>query len=68
MHLNRTAALIWYLCDGRRTVEQILGLLRDAYPEARSEIDADVRRVLQLFLDHEALTIEPSLPDATPRP
>ena len=64
MHLNRTAALIWRLCDGCRTVEQIRNLLSDAYPEARSEIEVDVQRVLQLFLDHEALTIGPSRPDA----
>ncbi|MGH2459510.1 MAG: PqqD family protein [Chloroflexota bacterium] len=68
MRLNRTAALIWHLCDGQRTAKQIRDALTDAYPEARRDIEADLPRVLQLFQEHEVLTIEPRQPGAAPHP
>ena len=30
-HLNNTAALVLELCDGKRSIEQIAGLLGDAF-------------------------------------
>ncbi|HVC34847.1 MAG TPA: PqqD family protein [Chloroflexota bacterium] len=57
MHLNRSAALIWRLCDGQRTLGEIRDLLSDAYPDAAPEIQTDVQRVLQMFLDNESIAI-----------
>jgi hypothetical protein len=55
MYCNQTASLIWQLCDGERTVQQIVDLLVDAYPEAAEEIARDVRATLQQFADHGAI-------------
>ncbi len=44
--LDQAGALIWQLCDGRRSVTDIAVLLQEAYPEARDEIDHDVRALL----------------------
>jgi hypothetical protein len=55
-HSNRSGALIWQLCDGRRTVADITQILSEAYPEDARQIQADVQDTLQLFAEHEAIT------------
>jgi hypothetical protein len=55
-YLNDTASMVWRLCDGRRTVAAIEGLLRDAYPEAR-ELSADLDAALSLFIGNGAVEI-----------
>ncbi len=46
-HLNSTAAVVWQLCDGTRTIGDLILLLQETYPEAKNEIPADVKTVLQ---------------------
>ena len=46
LELNSTAALIWQLCDGRRSMAQIQELLSAAYPEAGTSIEGDIPRIL----------------------
>ena len=45
--LNSTAALIWQLCDGARTVSQLIALLQESYPEAAAQIPGDVEEALR---------------------
>lgn len=33
VHLNATAAMVWGLCDGTRTVADIVALLEASYPD-----------------------------------
>ena len=40
--LNETGALIWALCDGTRSVTEIIRTLGDIYPESREQIATDV--------------------------
>lgn len=56
-HCNATASLIWNLCDGLRTKEEIKKLLKESYPEAADSIDDDVDEVLDLFLEHDAVEL-----------
>ena len=46
IYLNETAALVFRLCDGKRTTGDIEMLLKEAYPEMADEIESDVRAVL----------------------
>ncbi len=50
VYCNATAALVWQLCNGELTVEEIIDLLANAYPEARDAVPAQVRDTLQRFL------------------
>jgi len=34
VYLNPTAALVWGLCDGHRTVADVIALLESSYPDA----------------------------------
>jgi hypothetical protein len=55
LHLNPTGALVWQLCNGFRSVHEIVLLLGDAYPEAQQQIKADVPQIIQQFAAHGAL-------------
>lgn len=53
--LNATAALIWRLCDGERSVGTIRHLLQEAYPEDADTIAQDIRKALDHLLDGAVL-------------
>lgn len=55
VHCNETAALVWRLCDGQRSVGEIVQLLVEAYPDAADEVPQDVQRVLTQLLDADAI-------------
>ena len=55
VHTNRSGGLIWQLCDGQRSVEQIIGLLRQMYPDSASEIAGDVERILRDLTEGEVV-------------
>lgn len=49
-HLNETAALIWRLIDGQRSVGEVVDLLQDAYPD-NPGLALDVRASCQALMD-----------------
>jgi len=55
LYSNHTGALIWGLCDGQRTIADIIQLLNDAYPDSIPEIDAEVRETLSVLTEHGAI-------------
>ncbi len=55
LHINQTGALVWQLCNGVRSVHEIVLLLGDAYPEAQEQIQTDVPQIIQQFAAHGAL-------------
>ncbi|MBI5962597.1 MAG: PqqD family protein [Chloroflexi bacterium] len=55
IHGNQMGALVWQLCDGMRTVDEIIEILSAAYPEAGDEIQAEVPIVIQTLVSRGAL-------------
>jgi hypothetical protein len=55
LYCNQTASLIWHLCDGRLTAQEIIDLLRAAFPEAHQTIATDVTATLQQFQQYGAI-------------
>ena len=51
VYLNPTAALVWGLCDGSRSVHEIIRILGESYPEA---VAPDRGRVSTLNQLHES--------------
>ena len=47
IHANETAALVWHLCDGVNSVDRIVEILGEAYPDARPRIEKDVPETIQ---------------------
>ena len=59
IYLNETATVIWKLCDGTRTVKEIIDLLVDAFPEAASDVRADVKETIDELVRNGALQLKP---------
>ena len=55
IYLSESATLIWQMCNGQRTIKQIIQLLQDAYPENARTIPADVESAMELFVQNRAL-------------
>jgi coenzyme PQQ biosynthesis protein PqqD len=58
IYINQTGALVWQLCDGRRSVDEIIEILSDAYPESKAEIAVDVPQTIQTLVSRGALVPE----------
>jgi pyrroloquinoline quinone biosynthesis protein D len=57
VHLNETATVIWKLCDGSRTVEDIVTLLAREYPASRAEIETDVNEAVSMLIRQRVIEI-----------
>jgi len=55
IHTNETAALIWQLCDGLNSVDQIVDILSGAYPDSSAEIAKEVPETIQKLRAQGAL-------------
>lgn len=56
LHTNTTGAMVWRLCDGQRSVAEIVETLTAVYPEATADIAQDVPDLLSQFADQGAIT------------
>jgi pyrroloquinoline quinone biosynthesis protein D len=59
IYLNETATVIWKLCDGTRTVKEIIDLLVEAFPDAASDVRADVKETIDELVRDGALQLKP---------
>ena len=55
IHLNETATIIWKLCDGSRTVQDIVDLLKQEFPDSEADIALDVGEAVELLAGEGAL-------------
>ena len=47
--INESAAQIWELCDGQKTLDQIVGAFAAAYALPTADVQADVQYILAKF-------------------
>ncbi len=59
IYLNESAAVVWKLCDGARSVREIAETLAAAYREDASAIEADVWDAIDRLLREGALRLDP---------
>jgi hypothetical protein len=60
IHLNGTAAAIWKLCDGTRTVSDLIDCLTAEFPSAKPKIAPEVREAIGRLLRDGALIERPA--------
>jgi hypothetical protein len=57
VYLNPTGAVIWGLCDGKRSVSEIVRLIGDTYPDAVATLQEDVRTTLEKLQESGVLVL-----------
>ncbi|MBE0583369.1 MAG: PqqD family protein [Desulfofustis sp.] len=55
--LNQTAHLVWRLCHENLTVQEIIGMLVDTYPDQAEEIRTDVLAALETMVGHNIIEL-----------
>jgi hypothetical protein len=61
LFLNESASLVWQLCDGQRSIAEIVALITRAYPEAGGSIQKDVEETIGLFIDNGVVLLYESV-------
>ena len=56
-YLNGTAAVVWALVDGARSLRDIVALIAEAYPEAADSLTDDVLTTVTSLRDTGALSL-----------
>lgn len=59
IYLNETASVIWQLCDGQRTVGEIVDAIAAAYPDQPS-VAGDVIEAIEMLRREGAVQLEPA--------
>ncbi|HEY1650651.1 MAG TPA: PqqD family protein [Acidimicrobiales bacterium] len=62
--LNSSAGSVWKLCDGSTTVDEMVEVLGETYPDEASVIDVDVRETLRKLADMGLVSEAPGAPEA----
>lgn len=60
LHLNGPSAVIWQLCTGENTVQEMIDALQEAYPEQAEQIEGDVVSVIKDLTQQEVLERVPN--------
>jgi coenzyme PQQ biosynthesis protein PqqD len=55
IYLNQSAGLVWGLCDGNRSVAEIIRLLAEHYPDALGNLEMDVCETIESLRRQGAL-------------
>ena len=55
LHLNQPSLVVWNLCDGERSVADIINALQEAFPGQEEQIAADVSDVITELNDKKVL-------------
>jgi hypothetical protein len=55
LYCNTSASLIWQLCDGRRTIEEIINLLAAAFEQEPETVSNEVTATIDLFCNAGAM-------------
>lgn len=57
IYLNPSASLIWRLCTGEFSTQEIIDTLREQFPEQAESIADDVMTTLDQFVESQAIEL-----------
>ena len=58
IYLNVSATVIWKLCDGTRSIKEIIALLNGAYAESGVDVAGDVEATVEKLASEHAIRFE----------
>ena len=57
LYINKSASVIWQLCNGDQTVDEIITMIQDAYPSDNDSVRTDILDTLNSLADNDAVTV-----------
>jgi len=57
LHLNGSSAVVWGLCDGQNSIDAMIELISDAYPDQADQIAGDVTDVIKRLLQSNVIEL-----------
>jgi hypothetical protein len=57
LYINKSASIIWQLCDGRQSVQDIITMIQEAYPGNEAELESDVMTTLENLIANDAVSV-----------
>jgi len=57
VYLNESATIIWQLCDGKRSIKDIVAMLQSHYPDQADSIENDVSAAIDQFVEEGAVEL-----------
>ena len=57
LYINKSASVIWQLCNGEQAVEDIIKMIQEAYPSDDEGLRQDILDTLNSLADNDAVTV-----------
>lgn len=57
LYINKSASVIWQLCNGEQSVEEIINMIQDAYPSNEKDLRQDILGTLKNLADNDAVSV-----------
>ena len=57
LYINKSASVIWQLCNGEQSVEEIIKMIEDAYPGNEVDMRQDILDTLNNLSDNDAVSV-----------
>ena len=57
LYINKSASVIWQLCNGDQAVEEIIKLIEEAYPGDAGNMQQDILETLDRLAENDAVTL-----------
>jgi pyrroloquinoline quinone biosynthesis protein D len=56
IYLNESAALVWKLCDGTKTVQDIADILSENFPDTGADLAHEIEQAVEMLLREGAVS------------
>ena len=57
LYINKSASVIWQLCNGEQAVEDIIKMIQEAYPSDDDGLRQDILDTLNSLAENDAVTV-----------
>lgn len=57
LYINKSASVIWQLCNGQQTTDEIISMIQDAYPGDNDSLKRDILDTLRNLADNDAVSL-----------
>lgn len=57
LYINKSASVIWQLCNGQQTTDEIISMIQDAYPGDNDSLKRDILDTLGNLADNDAVSL-----------